>query len=140
MAPIKKYPEITFKGWYLTFMAMGILVSSTGVKSEATFDRKDLSQAEKSRAAMKWFGIFFALAVFSVFVPILHFILVPSFLIAAVVVSMRAYNQKADLENVRGKCPNCSTEISIPRVRIRKVSGEICPQCRDFIKIKIDQI
>lgn len=116
-------------------MAKGLLVSSTGLTSEISFDRHDLSQAEKTKTAVKWFAVFFALAVFSVFVPILHFVLVPSFLIAAVVVGMRAYSQKADLTNLRGNCPNCSSAISLERVRIKRVTREICPQCRDFLKI-----
>ncbi len=116
-------------------MAKGKLVSSTGIESEISFDRLVLSQSLKIQAAAKWISIFVSLAVASVFVPILHFILVPAFLIAAVVVGVKAYTQKADLQNISGNCPNCGAALLIKRVRIKKVSGEICPQCRDFLKI-----
>lgn len=116
-------------------MAKGKLVSSTGVESEIRFDRIELSQSLKLKSAAKWISIFVTLAIASVFVPILHFVLVPAFLIAAVVAGVKAYSQKADLQNVRGNCPNCGADISIERVRIKKVSGEICPQCRDFLKV-----
>ena len=119
-------------------MPNGKLVSSTGVKSEISFDRRNLSEAEKLKAAGKWVGIFLSIAIASVFVPILHFILVPAFSFAAFFVGAQAYSQKADLQNVKGKCPNCGADIQFEKLRIRKVSGEICPQCRDFLKIHIE--
>lgn len=119
-------------------MAKGKLVSSTGVVSEINFDRFELSQAAKLKSAAKWISIFVALAFVSVFVPILHFVLVPAFLIAAVAAGVNSYMQKADLENIRGNCPNCGNSLSISRARVKNVSGEICPQCSDFLKIHIE--
>ncbi len=119
-------------------MSKGKLVSSTGVQSEITFDQNILTESERLKSAAKWFAIFMGLAVAFVFVPILHFILVPAAVLAAIFVSTKAYSQKADLLNLNGACPNCGAMISIAKVRIKKVSGEICPQCRDYLKIHIE--
>ena len=119
-------------------MASGNLVSSTGVESTINFDRRDLSESERIKAASKWFSIFIGLAVASVFVPILHFVLVPGFAFTAFFVGSQIYSQKTVLRNVNGSCPNCQAQMKIEQVRIKKVSGEICPQCRDFLKIRIE--
>lgn len=51
-----------------------------------------LSSSDRMKISAQKFGLFFALAVASVFIPVLHFVLVPVFLILAVVLGIKSYS------------------------------------------------
>jgi len=50
-----------------------------------------LSSPERFKISMRKFGLFFLLGLAAVFIPVLHFFLVPLFLILSVVFGVKAY-------------------------------------------------
>jgi len=71
-----------------------------------------LSKNQRMNTALKKLGIFWGIAIFSVFLPVLHFFLVPLFLILGVVFGMKSYNVDSFLESGNGSCPHCKEGIN----------------------------
>jgi hypothetical protein len=70
------------------------------------------SQAPGERAARTAaaLGACWGLALVSVFIPVAHFILVPTFFIAGIVLAVVRMREDARLLGVRGTCPRCGQE------------------------------
>lgn len=69
----------------------------------------------KFQNGIKKFGLFFGLAVVSVFIPVLHFVLVPAFLIIALVSFFYGYRVEFQISNpVTCTCLLCSRELKLP--------------------------
>src|ERR1700737_3050655 len=68
-----------------------------------------IEQAPGQRVArtLGGLGMFWGLAVLSVFIPVAHFILVPTFLVAGIVMAIKRSREDRRLLRVRGACPRC---------------------------------
>ena len=55
-------------------------------------------------------GMFWALALGGLFIPVAHFILVPVFLAAGVVMAVKRSREDRRLAEVRGPCPRCGAQ------------------------------
>jgi hypothetical protein len=71
----------------------------------ATFDR-----SERLRRAFKGLAGFWGAMVVSVFIPIAHFVLVPSFLCIGVWQFLRRLRTGELVRGAHGSCPDCGTE------------------------------
>ena len=69
-------------------------------------------------AALKAFGTCWLAAVAAVFVPLLHFILVPSLLLLGPAMFIWKLGEHVTLLSADGSCPACGEEI-VHRVRLR---------------------
>jgi hypothetical protein len=71
-----------------------------------------LTPKERMNYAAKKFGIFFGLAIASVFIPVAHFFLVPLFLILSLVVGFKSYAIRYRLDlGQQLKCHQCQNEL-----------------------------
>ncbi len=61
------------------------------------------------RAALVWGGCW-AAAFVCIFIPLLHFVLVPSLLIAGVVLGVTRLREDVTLATIDGACPRCKTQ------------------------------
>lgn len=61
------------------------------------------------RAAIVWGGCWVA-AFVCVFIPLLHFILVPGFLIAGVLLGVSRLREDVTLATIEGACPRCKAQ------------------------------
>jgi hypothetical protein len=105
-------------------------------KTDAVATIRHFGPGERMRRALKWGGALFGLAVVSVFLPIAHFVLVPGFLIAAIVFFARRLGQARKIEKVVGRCPRCGLEQEFELERV-PLEGEIeltCQSCRNRIR------
>lgn len=59
-----------------------------------------------ARAALIWGALWGAMVV-CVFIPVLHFVLVPSLLVAGPVMGILRLRESASLAGLRGACPRC---------------------------------
>lgn len=64
------------------------------------------AKARASRAAQTWI-VGWALAVAAVFLPVLHFILVPLLLVGSPMLAWQRLNEPATLVDAEGACPAC---------------------------------
>lgn len=61
------------------------------------------------RGVRTWLGLW-GLAVAAVFVPLLHFVLVPGLLVGGVLMGLLRARERGTIVSVRGRCPACSVE------------------------------
>ncbi len=81
-------------------------------------------------------GMFWALALGGLFIPLAHFILVPTFLAAGVAVGVKRLREDRRLLGVHGACPRCGVEQEF-RVGGRFFEGRAfdCPRCHDNLRL-----
>lgn len=91
-----------------------------------------VEQAPGQRVArtLAGLGMFWALALGSVFIPVAHFVLVPTFVVAGIVMAVRRAREDRRLLRVRGACPRCGAVQEL-RPGGRFVDGRSfdCPKC-----------
>lgn len=91
-----------------------------------------LARAPRERAlrAVRALGTCWGLAVVAVFIPVLHFLLVPSLLLAGPLVAMTLHGERATVVEARGACPACAHEQTVALGRAAKPRIEFrCEQC-----------
>jgi hypothetical protein len=71
-----------------------------------------LSPRQRFQRAIKKFGLFFGLAVFCIFIPVFHFILVPLFLLIAMIAGWKTYQVENELDLGTQKCLQCSQNLN----------------------------
>jgi len=94
---------------------------------------------EKSEAmsrALKRHVLFLVLAIASVPIILAHWILVPSFLIASVVVPISIYKIREAYERAEGVCPTCGKTISVKlEAKDRLPLWRYCPDCDNSLQL-----
>jgi hypothetical protein len=121
-----QWPSLIFESNMGPFMRL-ILASDQSKNRELSARLKSLSPKEKMTYAAKKFFLFFGLAVISVFIPVAHFVLVPVFLLLAIVTGVRANAIKYKLE-LREDISCLKCEKTFPREFL--LGKEMRLQCR----------
>ena len=96
----------------------------------------EFTQRERVVRALKgWLGLTLAAAV-TVFVPILHFVLVPSLVIGGIVVGVQRMRTTRMYTRADGTCPRCqkAVELSLDTAQ-RFPKWTYCPHCRASLKL-----
>ncbi len=89
------------------------------------------------RKAAKSYFIFLGLAVGAVFVPILHLILVPGFLLLSIFMAVNAYVDNVEIENIKLKCEKCHADIMLPSKRADQYPFWVkCPSCQTEYRVE----
>lgn len=78
-------------------------------------ERRDFSTQERLRRMFKVGGLLFGAAFVAVFVPILHFVLVPVLLLCALVFGIATWMDKAEILRGEFNCPQCQKLNTLPR-------------------------
>ena len=96
------------------------------------------STGERVGRAFAGLGLFWALALGGLFIPVAHFILVPAFLTAGIVMAIKRSREDRRLAEVRGPCPRCGTQ------QVFKASGRFepgrsldCPACHGSFALAV---
>lgn len=79
--------------------------------------------------SIKKLGLFWGLAIISILIPILHFVLVPAFLLAGVYAFSSQFKNTHHLTKGGGTCPGCNKFFSIKNINFfegKKISCELC--------------
>lgn len=92
------------------------------------------------KRALQGFGLFFGLALVSVFIPVLHFFLVPVFLILSFVMGYRKYRQRFAIDLINFNCPKCSNSISEKKIFAAESSDlkVYCYNCRENMRFELN--
>lgn len=69
--------------------------------------RRDLSSSERLIRGLKLSGIFLLCAAIAVFIPILHFVLVPLLLLLSLVMGVAVWLTRGEILSGEAACPNC---------------------------------
>jgi hypothetical protein len=98
------------------------------------------SQERMRRAAIGWAACW-GLAVAAVFIPLLHFILVPALVIAGPLVGRARWREKATVLRIRGTCPGCEKPQAVD---LKQPASESmpwrCPECGRPLVLRLDPV
>jgi hypothetical protein len=95
--------------------------------------------ATRGRRALKALAMLWGLALLTVLVPIAHFVLVPGFFVAGIVVGLRKLREPATVTGVSGLCPKCGEERTFEADgKLTATSKVTCPVCHNQPELTID--
>jgi hypothetical protein len=99
------------------------------------------SPADRLRRALGALGAFWGLAVPAAFMPVAHFILVPTLLLTGAVVAGLRAREDVRLLGVRGRCPRCGVEGEFPAAgRFRGRQALDCPRCHNRLTLSAEVV
>jgi hypothetical protein len=89
--------------------------------------------------ALKAGGVFLAVAAGCVFLPGLHFVLVPGFLLVGVIAGFRQLRDQEIVSGVRGPCPRCGLAQAFAAGNRVTPSWLLdCPACHTNLALALD--
>lgn len=94
------------------------------------------SPGQRFTRAMAGLGLFWALALGGLFIPVAHFVLVPTFVTAGIIVAVKRAREDRRLLRVRGTCPRCGVAQEF-KADGRLVSERSigCPRCHGNLTV-----
>ena len=87
-----------------------VLSGYGGTTTDATATVVSLDPPERAARALKGAGLAWGAAAVSVFIPLAHFLLVPGFALAGVVIFIKRTRLRETVESIHGICPDCGHE------------------------------
>jgi len=113
-----------------------ILKDGEGNNNDAIMHYTVYSAADRTRRAIFALVGCWVIAACSVPIPIAHFVLVPSFLIAGPVLAFLRLKMGESKENVVGICPRHNGEVTIKLENTDEIPRyTYCPECSGSLKI-----
>ena len=105
------------------------------------FELEEISRTERLARAGKSLGIFWVCAVAAIFIPIVHFFLVPSLLLAGLFFAANGYSDSLRLKSKDFQCLKCGTNLSLPSVSDQFPKWGTCSNCASEHQLSVsDQI
>ena len=99
-----------------------------------------IEQSTGERVARVFTGLamFWALALGGLFIPVAHFVLVPVFLTAGIIMAVKRSREDRRLAEVRGPCPRCGAQQTF-KAGGRFESGRSldCPACHGTFALAV---
>jgi hypothetical protein len=81
-------------------------------------------------------GMFWGLALIGLFIPLAHFILVPTFFTAGIVVAVLKAREDQRLVKVCGACPHCGVDQEFEvGGRFTRERSLVCPLCHNILRL-----
>jgi len=96
---------------------------------------------ERIKRSLKLFFILLAFAVFSILIPVLHFVLVPMFLILSLVLSLRKFKETKKIDFTGTVCPKCKIDLKTGILSLKEDDKTVrlnCDNCRKSLTIVIE--
>jgi hypothetical protein len=112
------------------------LTTSDGKRTNGTVVVQFWDRKQRRARALKAAGISLGLAVVSILIPLAHFILVPSFLVAAFVIFPKIYNKESGVVGGKGICPNCNAPFVVVKGPFKWPIHDLCDKCQHTVTIE----
>jgi hypothetical protein len=96
--------------------------------------------AQRLGRTLAGLGMFWALALGGLFIPVAHFILVPTFLVTGIIVAVKRAREDRRPVQLRGACPRCGAAQEF-KVGGRFATGRSvdCPKCHGTLALLADE-
>ncbi|WP_413291164.1 hypothetical protein [Bdellovibrio sp. HCB337] len=91
------------------------------------------SQQERLKRSLIKLFAFLGLALVSVLIPVMHFVLVPLFAILAPFFARKTYQEEVVLEACTIECPECHQNTQVSKTSGQWPLHNICSHCRNRI-------
>lgn len=102
----------------------------------ATVTIRSFDKPERMRRALKGLGTFWAAALGSVFIPVAHFLLVPSFSLYGIYTFFERLNADKIVVSAEGTCPDCGKQQKLDVAgRWRVPRNVACRYCQRSLRI-----
>lgn len=112
------------------------VIGAGGSVTEGEVFIQSWSQRERLLRALMFGAGCFGLAICSLPIMGLHFILVPGFLIATPFVAVAAYRQPSVVLGGLAPCPKCHAPLAIVRQKVNWPLKDVCSSCYENVKIE----
>ncbi len=89
-----------------------------------------LAPRDRVKNALRQMGLYWGIGLFCVLFPLLHFILVPFFLLLGIFLSARAGLAREKIIEGSLKCPECKKPFDLKPTLLRWPLSEVCQDCR----------
>lgn len=100
-----------------------------GQTSEGFALRRNFTTEERVKRAAKALGILWLVAFLTVFIPVLHFILPPIFILLGITFGVITYLERGLVLSGEIPCPNCKKAIPFPEETESWPHAKRCPSC-----------
>ncbi len=102
-----------------------------------TVEMVEIPKSERLARAGKAFGIFLGATIFAIFIPILHFILVPALFLATIFFTINSYVDDRRVGGGQVTCLKCHSVNTIPPGPDRFPILLECSKCGARLEVKI---
>ncbi|MGE0528457.1 MAG: hypothetical protein AB7G93_19800 [Bdellovibrionales bacterium] len=114
---------------------MSVICSVDDQKTEGYVLRRDLSRHERLLRAGKMLGLLWLVMFFTVFVPILHFVLVPLFFVLGLVFAFTSWMETGEVISGEITCPNCQKLMELSRESEQWPKTQRCTGCSFTLQV-----
>ena len=94
------------------------------------------SRPLRMKRALKAGGTSVGIALFCVILPVIHFVLVPVFLLAAPLVGGWIFGLESLVIGGQATCPCCGGDFKVARARERFPLRDVCATCHQGVRIE----
>jgi hypothetical protein len=106
----------------------------------ATITQIHFSKKERTQNALKTFGLLITLAFVTIFVPILHFVLVPAFFLASFILGMDKLGEKVRNAGGKGECPKCHEQFTVQNSKwVARITNN-CDHCHEDLEMTLPSL
>lgn len=102
-----------------------------------TAEIRSFSPREILQKSIKQLAMFWGLAIVSVLLPVVHFVLVPLFFFMGAYLAIRARKVKQEILSGSVNCPQCKQPVTIKKSPFLDEHTEICQNCTSVVKISL---
>src|SRR5438046_573298 len=107
-----------------------VIIESDDLTAEGQLYTQILDEHQRMVRAAKIWGLMWLCMLFSLPVFIIHFVLVPGFLIAGPVLGFRRYGVTELPDHISGNCPACKKEFKLGAASFSRMPIRVqCPEC-----------
>lgn len=100
-----------------------------------TADIRSFSPREVLTKSLQKLGMFWGLALFSILLPVVHFVLTPLFFILGIYLAVRARKFRHEILSGSINCPHCKAPVTIGKAAFFEEHTEICQNCASVVRI-----
>jgi hypothetical protein len=106
----------------------------------ATITKIHFNKKERTQNALKTFGFLMTLAFVTIFVPILHFVLVPAFFLASFIFGMDKLGEKFRNAGGKGECPKCHEQFTVQGSKwVTRITNN-CDHCHEDLEMTLPSL
>lgn len=122
--------------WKQRAEATQVFLCSPQAKQNGEVYIRYWTPSERRGRALRSFIGFLALTIFSAFIPIAHFFLVPLFFFCALLVPFFKYKKQSIILGGLGSCPHCAKPFEIAEANDEWPLQDVCTECRQFVRVE----
>jgi hypothetical protein len=112
------------------------VLGANGKKTSGEVQVHVWTATERLRRGLRWLGMIWGGAVVAVFIPGLHFVLVPSLLIAGPIVAFKMHGQVSSVTGGNAECPACGAKFALVGGVERWPLKDVCASCFHNVSIE----